>query len=88
MTAKQFIGSTTDSAYMAITEVMGLTADAMDQNPSDALLVITLSGKSENAIVGGTLNSEKITRLQSLLDDLKLRAASEGDGDKVLHAWR
>jgi len=88
MTAKQFIGSTRDSAYMAVTEVMGLTADAMDHNPSDALLVITLSGKSENAIVGGTLDSEKITRLQSLLDDLKLRAAIEGDGDKVLHVWR
>jgi len=88
MTAKQFIGSTRDSAYMAVTEVMGLAADAMDQNPSDALLVITLSGKSENAIVGGTLDSEKITRLQSLLDELKFRAANEGDGDKVLHVWR
>ena len=88
MTGKQFIGSTRDSAYMAVTEVMGLAADAMDQNPSDALLVITLSGKSENAIVGGTLDSEKITRLQSLLDELKFRAAGEGDGDKVLHVWR
>lgn len=88
MTAKQFIGSTRDSAYMAVTEVMGLAADAMDQGASDALLVITLSGKSENAIVGGTLDSEKITRLQSLLDELKFRAATEGDGDKVLHVWR
>lgn len=88
MTAKNFIGSTRDSAYMAITEVMGLAADAMDQNPSDTLLVISLSGSSENAIVGGTLDSEKITRLQSLVDDLKWRAAAEGDGDKVLHVWR
>jgi len=88
MNAKQFIGSTRDSAYMAVTEVMGLAADAMDQGASDALLVITLSGKSENAILGGTLDSEKITRLQSLLEDLKFRAANEGDGDKVLHVWR
>lgn len=88
MTEKNFIGSTRDSAYMAITEVMGLAADAMDANPSDTLLVISLSGGSENAIVGGTLDSPKITRLQAMLDELKWRAANEGDGDKVLHVWR
>lgn len=88
MTAKNYIGSTRDSAYMAVTEVMGLAADAMDKGPTDALLVISLSGSSESAIVGGTLDSEKITRLQALLDDLKWRAANEGDGDKVLHVWR
>lgn len=88
MNAKNFIGSTRDSAYMAVTEVMGLAADAMDKGPTDALLVISLSGGSENAILGGTLDSEKITRLQALIDDLKWRAANEGDGDKVLHVWR
>ena len=88
MSKRQFNTTTRDSAYMAITEVMGITADAMDQNPSDTLLVISLSGNSENAIVGGALDSEKITRLQSLVDELKWRAAAEGDGDKVLHVWR
>lgn len=88
MTQRQFSSNTRDSAYFAITEVMALTADTMDQGESDALLVITLSGNGENAILGGTLDSEKITRLQALLDDLKFRAASEGDGDKVLHVWR
>jgi hypothetical protein len=88
MTEKNFIGSTRDSAYMAITEVMGLAADAMDANPSDTLLVISLSSGSENAIVGGALDSLKITRLQAMLDELKWRAANEGDGDKVLHIWR
>jgi hypothetical protein len=88
MSKKNYLGATRDSAFMAITEVMGLAADAMDNNQSDALLVITLGGKSENAILGGTLDAEKISRLQSLLDELKSRAASEGDGDKVLHVWR
>ncbi len=85
---RKFIGSTPDSTFMAITEVMGLTADAMDKSQSDTLLVITLAGAGENAIVGGALTSEKITRLQALLDELKVRAANEGDGDKVLHVWR
>lgn len=88
MTTKNFVGSTRDSAFMAITEVMGLAADAMDTNPSDALLVISLSKHSENAIVGGTLNADKLARLQALVDELKSRAESEGDGDKVLHVWR
>lgn len=88
MTAKNFVGATRDSAFMAITEVMGLAADAMESNPSDALLVISLSGVSENAIVGGTLDAEKISRIQALLSELQTRAVSEGDGDKVLHVWR
>lgn len=73
---------------MAITEVMGLAADAMDANPSDALLVISLSGNSENAILGGTLDADKISRIQALLAELQTRAVTEGDGDKVLHVWR
>ncbi len=88
MTMKPALGSTRDSAYMAITEVMGLAADAMDRNPTDALLVITLSDKAENAIVGGSLTGEKIQRLELLLSELKTRAAAEGDGDRVLHVWR
>lgn len=88
MTAKNFIGSTRDSAYMAITEVMSLVADAQDQSDFDALLCISLSGSAETAVLGGTLTSEKITRIQALLDELKWRAANEGDGDKVLHVWR
>lgn len=86
--AKAALGSTRDSTYMAVTEVMGLTADAMDKAPSDALLVISLSGNSETAILGGAISSLGVTRIQALLDELKLRAASEGDGDKVLHVWR
>lgn len=86
--AKTVLGSTRDSTYMAVTEVMGLAADAMDTAPSDALLVISLSGKSETAILGGSISSLGVTRIQALLDELKLRAASEGDGDKVLHVWR
>lgn len=82
------LGSTRDSAYMAITEVMALAADAMDKAPTDALLVITLSGLGEHAIVGGTLDASKVERLESLLYELKTRAANEGDGDKVLHVWR
>jgi len=82
------LGSVRDSAFMAITEVMGLAADAMDENPSDALLVISLSGKAETAIIGGALTTEGIERFESLLGELKRRAAVEGDGDKVLHVWR
>lgn len=88
MTAKQFIGSTPDSTYMAITEVMRLTADAQDQGDFDALLVIGLSGTNETAVLGGNLDSEKITRIQALLDELKWRAAEKGDGDTVLRVFR
>lgn len=88
MTAKQFIGSTPDSTYMAITEVMGIVADAQEQADFDALLVISLSGPIESAVLGGNLTSEKITRIQALLDELKWRAAEKGDGDHVLRVFR
>lgn len=88
MTAKQTLGSTRDSAFMAITEVMGLAGDAMAANTSEALLVITLSGNNQTAVLGGTLTAERIEVIEGLLSELKRRAVTEGDGDKVLHVWR
>jgi hypothetical protein len=73
---------------MAITEVMGIMADAQDQADFDSLLVISLSGPNETAVLGGNLTSEKITRIQALLDELKFRAAAKGDGDNVLRVFR
>lgn len=82
------IGSTRDSEYMAITEVMALADDAMGKNAPNALLVISLSGKTENAALGGALSAEGIERMITLLEELKRRAVSEGHGDKVLNVWR
>jgi hypothetical protein len=73
---------------MAVTEVMGLAANAMDKGETDALLVICLSGSDENAIVGGEITVEAIDRMVLLLSDLKARAAAKGDTDTVLHVWR
>lgn len=82
------LGSTRDSEYMAVTEVMALADNAMGENPPDALLVITLSGKFETAIVGGALSAEGLERMVALVEELKRRAAVEEHGDKVLHVWR
>lgn len=82
------LGSTRDSVYMAVTEVMGLSEQAMQKAETQTLLVITLSGKDQSAALGGELTAESIEQVQSLLDELKRRAANEGDGDKVLHVWR
>ena len=87
-TTKTDIGSTRDSEYMAITEVMALADEAMGTNPPDALLVISLSGKTENAALGGALSTGGIERMITLLEELKRRAVTEGHGDKVLHVWR
>jgi regulator of RNase E activity RraA len=54
------LGSTRDSEYMAVTEVLALADDAMTANPPEALLVISLSGKAETAIVGGALTAEAV----------------------------
>lgn len=85
---KSDIGSTRDSEYMAVTEVMALADEAMSTNPPDALLVISLSSKTENAAIGGALSAEGIERMLVLLQELKRRAVDEGHGDKVLHVWR
>lgn len=77
-----------DTKYIAVTEVMGLAANAMDKGETDALLVICLSGTTENAIVGGEISGEAIDRMVLLLSDLKARAAAKGDADTVLHVWR
>lgn len=50
--------------------------------------MVSLSGKTENAALGGALSAEGIERMIELLEELKRRAVTEGHGDKVLHVWR
>lgn len=82
------LGSTRDTTFIAVTEVMGIIGDDMAKNPSDVLLTISLSGARECAVVGGALTAVAIERLESLLSELKRRQAAEGDSDKTLHVWR
>lgn len=82
------LGSTRDTVFMAVTEVMGLADQAMQRAETQTLLVVSLAGPIQSAVVGGEINSEAVAKLQSLVDELKWRAANEGDGDKVLHVWR
>lgn len=88
MTAKPTIGSMRDSAYMAITETLGLAGEAMEKRDTDLLLVISLSGTNQDAVLGGTLTADRIAAVENLLYELKRRAENEGDGDRVLHVWR
>ncbi|QHE96846.1 hypothetical protein LCG56_26850 [Pseudomonas cannabina pv. alisalensis] len=82
------LGSTRDTVFIAVTEVMGIIGDDMAKHPSDVLLTISLSGGHECAVVGGALTADAIDRLKSLLCELKRRQAAEGDSDKTLHVWR
>lgn len=82
------LGSTRDTVFIAVTETMGIIGDDMARHPSDALLVISLSGHHECAVLGGALSAEAIDRLESLLNELKVRQAAEGKCDKTLHVWR
>lgn len=77
-----------DSAYMAITECLGLADEAMNQNNTEVLLIITQSGEHETALLGGTLTVEAINRAQGLLDQLKKRFSAEEPGDRLIHVYR
>ncbi len=82
------LGSTRDTTFIAVTEAMAIAGDDMAAHASDTLLVISLSGQHECAVLGGALSSEAVDRLESLLLELKTRQATEGNGDKTLHVWR
>lgn len=82
------LGATRDTNFMAVNEAIALGADAMEQSHPDTLLLISLSGDKETAILGGQVGTTAIERLQRLVDELKRRAEQEGGVDKVLHVWR
>lgn len=77
-----------DDTFLAVTEAMGLAGEALEKGDADLLLVISLVGERESAVLGGRVTTAAVERLQALVDDLKVRAQAEGEGDHVLHVWR
>lgn len=74
-----------DGTFMAVTEAMGLAAEAMEEHQSETLLVISLAEGGNNAILGGVISEDVITKLQGLIDELSEKA-SDSPGE-VLHIW-
>ncbi|MBD1554791.1 hypothetical protein [Pseudomonas typographi] len=81
-------GMKRDTEFMAVQESISLMVDSLEHNDPDAVLMINLSGKTECAILGGSISPELVDRFQALVDELKARAAKAGTCDKVFHVWR
>ncbi|MOA69160.1 hypothetical protein D3C78_1971880 [compost metagenome] len=60
----------------------------MEKGDADLLLVISLAGERESAVLGGRVDTAQVERVEQLLVELKARARVEGEGDHVLHVWR
>ncbi|MOA17161.1 hypothetical protein D3C78_1374070 [compost metagenome] len=77
-----------DDTFLSVTEAMGLACEALEKGDADLLLVISLAGERESAVLGGRVATAQVERMEQLLVELKARAQAEGDGDHVLHVWR
>lgn len=77
-----------DDTFLSVTEAMGLAGEALEKGDADLLLVISLAGERESAVLGGRVTSVQVERVERLLAELKARAQTEGEGDHVLHVWR
>lgn len=77
-----------DDTYLSVTEAMGLAGEALEKGDADLLLVISLAGERESAVLGGRVDTAQVERVEQLLVELKARARAEGEGDHVLHVWR
>ncbi|MCM2317808.1 MAG: hypothetical protein NDI93_00580 [Pseudomonas sp.] len=77
-----------DDTFLSVTEAMGLAGEALEKGDTDLLLVISLAGECESAVLGGRVTIAQVERVEQLLVELKARALDEGEGDHVLHVWR
>lgn len=77
-----------DDTFLSVTEAMGLAGEALEKGDADLLLVISLAGERESAVLGGRVDTAQVERVEQLLAELKARAQAEGEGDHVLHVWR
>lgn len=77
-----------DDTFLSVTEAMGLAGEALGKGDADLLLVISLAGERESAVLGGRVTTAQVERVEQLLVELKARAQAEGEGDHVLHVWR
>jgi|GEM_PF-5046858 len=68
------IDSITDEHFMHVAEVMALAADATSDHQPETLLVISLAEEGNNAIMGGDVSPDAITKLENLLAELRERA--------------
>lgn len=77
-----------DDTFLSVTEAMGLAGEALEKGDTDLLLVISLAGERESAVLGGRVTSVQVERVEQQLVELKARAQAEGEGDHVLHVWQ
>lgn len=77
-----------DAVFFSVTEALGIAGEAMASGDTETLLVVSLAGDKQSAVLGGRVTPEAVEQLQALVADLAARAASEGDDNHTLHVWR
>lgn len=68
------IDKISDDTYMSVTEAMALAGEVMDSHQSETLLVVSLAGEGDNAILGGELTTKSLASIRELLDELEAAA--------------
>lgn len=77
-----------DDTFFSVTEALGVAGEAMAAGDTETLLVVSLAGEKQCAVLGGRVTPEAVEQLQALVAVLAARAAAEGPGDHTLHVWR
>lgn len=62
-----------DDQFMAVTDAMDSVQEVINNNGTDALLVINLGPDQSDAIFGGLVTPEAISKAKALLDEIGIR---------------
>lgn len=71
-----------DDVFISVTEAMALAGEAMEAGTTETLLVVSLSGDGDSAILGGDTSAGAVERLHELLSQLAERTV---ESPEVLH---
>jgi hypothetical protein len=77
-----------DDVFFSVTEALGIAGEAMASGDTETLMVVSLAGDKQSAVLGGRITPEAVEQLQAMVAELAARAAAEGAGDHTLHVWR
>lgn len=62
-----------DDQFMAVTDAMDAVSTVIEEQGTEALLVINLAEKQADGIFGGAVTPEAISRAKAVLDEISAR---------------
>lgn len=76
-----------DDQFLAVTDAMEAVSEVIENNVTDMMLYINIGSTRSDAVAGGYVTPEAISKAQALLDEIRKRQGMTSTTG-VLHCWQ